>query len=121
MSANRDWRTWFGLVLVLASILVAGVAFVTRDAHVLVEFRGREEQAVIERLGAPSRDVELQLSDAGPEYRAPAIIHLRERPSEPVRELTWEGWFRTTHVWFEQRGNEWAAFEAYEHSRWEQY
>jgi hypothetical protein len=115
MSAHRDWKAWLGLGLAVILVLFAAFAFVTRADHVMTEYRGWNERAVVERFGPPDRDVELNESHAGPEFRGPAIIRMRE---QPVRELVWEGPFRTTRVWVAREGSRWVVFHAYEHGRW---
>jgi uncharacterized iron-regulated membrane protein len=115
VSSHRDWHAWLGLIAVLVLIAVVAVLVVTREGGELVELRGLDEQTVLERFGPPDRDVELAESDGGPEFRAPAILRMRAKPLVRVRELVWEGQFRTRYVWVDQREGEWVVFQAYEH------
>lgn len=115
----RDWRSWFGLMLVLAMLMAAGFAIIMRDdAQEIRELRGLDEAALVELLGTPDFDGEMDESDAGPEWRAEAIVRMRGEPPVRVRELVWVGMFRITHVWVELKNGEWVVFNSFERRRW---
>lgn len=99
------------LLLVLA---LTGACKLEEDPHVREDLVGMSEAQVVETLGEPDAEGELELDGDSrlPEYQSSLYEVIPESGSLRVKELTWKTESQTTKVWLRLEGGEWVAFDS---------
>ncbi len=112
MKATQVGSRYLGTLLIVLGIVMT-TSCRAEDPHVRKDVMGMSETEVVQALGPPTAEQELDI-DAGsklPEYQSSLYDAVPESGSLRVKELTWKTEAETTKVWLKREGDQWVVFD----------